>query len=201
MPRYSIEQIQLARTFVLENAAELIDEAELLLRHDRAARSYALAHLACEELAKLPMLLRIALDLTRGKSVDWSKFARRFRSHTEKIDNLHAMDYYRSDVRPGNQDYADFEAALRTTTTLAQRKNGALYVDFQSGKAQKPALAIDRATAEVMLLESRKRFRLFVSFENRTHQRLQEMAAGFDMYALAESFLTKARSDPSKSDA
>ncbi len=60
MEPLSITQIFTASTKIMENAQELVEEAELLLEHDRNARAYALAHLATEELIKVQLLLPVA---------------------------------------------------------------------------------------------------------------------------------------------
>jgi AbiV family abortive infection protein len=51
----TITQLHAIQDAVVENAEELIADAELLQQHGRFARAFSLAVLACEELAKSPM--------------------------------------------------------------------------------------------------------------------------------------------------
>src|SRR5438094_4326761 len=89
----TVEEIEDARIKVRENAHELLDEAELLLSNEKYARAYALAHLASEEMAKLPMLVSTAMNLLRGVEVDWKKFTSRFQKHETKIQGILIGDY------------------------------------------------------------------------------------------------------------
>ena len=70
----SINEIEDVRVKILDNARELLEDAELLLSHERFTRAYSLAHLASEEMTKLPMVCGVAISILRGEEVDWSKF-------------------------------------------------------------------------------------------------------------------------------
>lgn len=70
---------------IYENACELIDEAELLYKHQKYARSYLCSHSAFEEFGKIPMLHRAAIDIHMGEKVDWKSLNKRIRSHMDKI--------------------------------------------------------------------------------------------------------------------
>ena len=80
----SVGEIEEARAGVLENSRELVQEAELQLSTRKHARAYALARLACEEMAKIPMVVRAATDSLRGRKADWAKVDRRLHNHSEK---------------------------------------------------------------------------------------------------------------------
>lgn len=70
---------------IYENACELIDEAELLYKNQKYARSYLCSHSAFEEFGKIPMLHSAAVEIHMGKKVDWKSLNKRIRNHIEKI--------------------------------------------------------------------------------------------------------------------
>ena len=122
----SIKEIDLAREKVFENAQALVEDAEILFSNHRYARAYALAHLACEELAKLPMLVTAGLELACGRRVDWKKLDKRFRSHSEKWHNLHIVDYTLSEIILNGKDCRDYLEAASKTGIITAAKNAAL---------------------------------------------------------------------------
>ena len=73
MDRIPIEKMDNGRRKVLANASKLVEEAEFLLEGGYYPRAYALAHLASEELSKLPMLLRAGASALVGADVDWTE--------------------------------------------------------------------------------------------------------------------------------
>jgi AbiV family abortive infection protein len=132
------EELVEARVSVLQNAEDLIADAELLLAHNRASRAYALAHLALEEVAKLVMLGRPALSAAAQRQVDWKQLNKRLRSHKAKVDVIHALDYMISDVRVDASDYAEYEQRIRETDALLRTKNRAIYSDELDGRYRRP---------------------------------------------------------------
>jgi AbiV family abortive infection protein len=96
----------------LANAGELLDEPELLLENEHNARAYFLAHIACEEMAKSPMLYRVACELALDLAPDWRKLDRRPRDHQDKIRNVLTMDYFQSEIRADDSDPKDYEEDL-----------------------------------------------------------------------------------------
>lgn len=60
MTALSFGKLEEAYIFVYENAKELLEESKLLFDNKRYARSYALAQIAHEELAKLPIIYQEA---------------------------------------------------------------------------------------------------------------------------------------------
>lgn len=82
MNALSVAEIEALRALVLQNAGELLAEAELLFQHKRFARTYTLAHLSSEELAKLPLLASVGVSLVNGGTINWKKLDKKLRSHT-----------------------------------------------------------------------------------------------------------------------
>lgn len=75
----------------LGNAQELCDESEILHKHGKFARSFALSHFAREEFGKSFMSFRVLVDVSAGVKVDWKKLNRRFRDHKQKLLNDSAI--------------------------------------------------------------------------------------------------------------
>jgi AbiV family abortive infection protein len=131
-----------AAELALANAEELRAEAVLLAEHGRSARAYALAHVALEELSKIPMAVRLARDLDAGLAVDWASFGRRFRDHGAKISTHATADYMFSEIRPDDSDVAAYLEDLERVPERLARRDASLYVDFDGSGFVKPDDAI-----------------------------------------------------------
>jgi AbiV family abortive infection protein len=127
----SIEQIEQACETAFANATDLLDEADLLRKEGRCARAYFLAHIACEELGKLPVLTTLAVSLRMGHPVDWRKIDRVLRSHEGKIKQVLFMDSIvgQGGLEEGVRSYEEDVARLRMYTDM---KNASLY-SFHTG--------------------------------------------------------------------
>jgi AbiV family abortive infection protein len=166
----TVEQIELGRAEILNNARALIEEAEILLHHERWARAYALSHLASEELAKLPMLVRAAVEVACGASVDWKGLHTRLRDHVEKAELAMDMDFLSGHMPP--DEYLNTRAAH-----LNHLKNDSFYVGISAGRFVAPVQAISREAAVAMCETSRRRLRLFGSVEKLTRGQIQRVAS------------------------
>jgi AbiV family abortive infection protein len=100
------------RAFALENATELVAEAELLFQNGKFARTYTLAHLSSEELAKLPLLAAVGVDLVNGATIDWKKIDEKLRSHKVKLKGLLFVDLLGKDIDPTNRNIQVHEQML-----------------------------------------------------------------------------------------
>lgn len=166
----TVEQIELGRAEILNNARALVEEAEILLHHERWARAYALSHLASEELAKLPMLVRAAVEVACGASVDWKRLDKRLRDHVEKADLVMDMDFLSGQMPP--DEYLNTRAAH-----LNHLKNDSLYVGISAGRFVAPVQAISEEAAVAMCETSRRRLRLFDSVEELTRGQIQRVVS------------------------
>lgn len=168
--RLTVEQIELGRAEILNNARALVEEAEILLGHQRYARAYALSHLASEELAKLPMLVRAAVEVACGISVDWKRLDKRLRDHVEKADMAMDVGFLSGQMPP--------EEYLSTKTAHLNRlKNDSLYVGTSAGAFVAPAQAISKETAVAMYEASRRRLRFFGVVEGLTRGQIQRVVS------------------------
>jgi AbiV family abortive infection protein len=146
----------------LQNARDLLDEAEVLHEHGHYARAYFLAHIACEEMAKSPMLYRTACELTIGRVPDWKALDRRFRDHTAKIRSVLTMDYMHTPRRADDSDVAEFYADLDRIPSYRAAKNDSLYTGVtSSGEFVRPSQRFGRPDSEALIRLARARFRVY----------------------------------------
>jgi len=161
MKTLNIEEIEGARKRTADNAVALIDAAELLLRSGFAPQSFFFAHAAVEEIAKIPMLVGVGLDIRAGRTIDWNEFGKRFESHREKIQQIWIGLHINA-----NEKIADSELLAKARRwfasdgTAKERREHALYAGVVNVAGEpmayrSPADVIDYATAEEALTIAR----------------------------------------------
>jgi AbiV family abortive infection protein len=166
----TLPEVTEARRKILSNAEGLIEEAEILFAHKKYPRAFALAHLACEELAKLPMLNTAALNILIGETNDWQKINRRLVSHTEKIRVSEGMDYMWDDVHPDDSDVHQYEKDLRAIPEFNSFKNGSLYSGFFHYVFVQPSELINETLSQNMVRLASSRFIRYRKHEQAFHQ-------------------------------
>ena len=159
-PKLIVEEIEKLSDYCLQNAGELIQEAGILLKHKRYARSYALSVVAMEEISKRELLWE-AIWLGDDKQ-KWEEFWGKFKSHRVKLSQM-LKNYIditiskRADTpRKVLDDYlskvAKSKAKSQTEAYYFDRcKQRAFYVDAVAGKLIAPSQYIPRKTAQGML--------------------------------------------------
>jgi len=194
----SVSQIEEARSKILQNATELVEEAELLLVNGRHARAYSLAHLACEEMAKIPMLLRAATDKILGRDVDWQKLNRRLRSHIEKIRVIIVLGYFVDPNIENDQDLKTLQKSLAKVKDFNLLKNQSLYTNFVGNSFQNPSEAIPTELAKSLVGLARKRLRFFQSIEIPTQGKIEQIikSAEFEEISSILEGIYKIRKEP-----
>jgi AbiV family abortive infection protein len=132
-----LDQLQEALEAAYGNAVALLEEADILRRHERCARAYFLAHIACEELGKLPMLLVTSTSVWLGMAVDWGRLDRALRSHGSKIKQVLFMDSLQGGrgLEEGTRAYEDDIQRMRAYTDM---KNASLYSFHTQGHFGEP---------------------------------------------------------------
>jgi uncharacterized protein (UPF0332 family) len=78
----------------INNAQELIDEAEILFENEKYARAYLLSHFAIEESSKCGMLLKIIAFKVWNEKIDIKTVRKRFINHNEKIKNFKLLEIF-----------------------------------------------------------------------------------------------------------
>lgn len=134
----------------VRNAQQLCDEAELLKNHKMFARSYTLSHLAREEVSKVAMLYKVAIELLLGQKIEWKKVDRRFRDHKEKIVNDRALTHLLFGSMQPEENILDPKLLFNSGTIAYTnaRKNSSLYVDWANGKFQSPEESVSENQAQ-----------------------------------------------------
>ncbi len=130
MKPLTLPEIDVACQKVLANARALLDESDILHERKRFARAYFLGHIAGEELAKLDLLVSVAVGVLRSYEIDWAKFDAEFRSHRAKIKLLFG-DALRHEAKG---DVERLEQILAVLPALNDWKNYALYVGQKKGE-------------------------------------------------------------------
>lgn len=147
----TLQEITEARRKILSNAEGLIEEAEILFAHKKYPRAFALAHLACEELAKLPILNTATLNILIGETNNWLRINRRLVSHTEKLRVSVGMDYMWDEVHPDDSDVHQYEKDLRAIPEFNSFKNGSLYSGFFQDEFVQPSELIEEGLSQNMI--------------------------------------------------
>jgi AbiV family abortive infection protein len=160
----------------LQNARELLAEAELLFEHRKWARAYALAHLSSEELAKLPILAATGVRLVNGVTINWKDLDSRLRSHSAKLKGLLFVDLFDKGVEPTARDIKVCQQKLSRVELFNELKNVSLYAGVYQGDLYKPNSAISVELATGALTAGRNRLELFTAVEEVTQGRISDLA-------------------------
>lgn len=161
-------EIEIARRKVLRNAVALLREARLLMRHRRYARAYALAHLASEEMSKIPMLVRAGLESQVDPAFNWRAVAKRLQSHKAKLRAAALWDYMLDSVVQGDADLRSLADQLDTVDDSNDLKNQSLYSGVVEGAFVSPRESISPQLAQGMLDRSTMRLAGFLVTERST---------------------------------
>jgi AbiV family abortive infection protein len=176
MKPLSLSDIETLRGLILQNARELLAEAELLFEHRKWARAYALAHLSSEELAKLPILAATGVRLVNGVTINWKDLDSRLRSHSAKLKGLLFVDLFDKGVEPTARDIKVCQQKLSRVELFNELKNVSLYAGVYQGDLYKPNSAISVELATGALTAGRNRLELFTAVEEVTQGRISDLA-------------------------
>lgn len=168
--KMTLSEIIEARKKILSNAEELIEEGAILFNSNKYPRAFALAHLACEELAKLPVLNTAALNILICEKNDWQKTNRRLVSHTEKLRLSAGMDYMWEEVQADDSDVRRYEKALEAVPDFNNLKNASLYAGFHNHKFVQPSELIKEELSKNMLCLARYRLGRYREHEKAFHE-------------------------------
>jgi AbiV family abortive infection protein len=121
----------------LQNARELVKEAELLFDNKRWARTVFLCHTAGEEFGKSVQCFTAVMDHARGV-LDFVKFRKRFLSHLSKTTTIR---FFEAMMSPEDDHLIDEIKGLEEeVSALLQGRNATLYSDmFSDGTVFAPS--------------------------------------------------------------
>lgn len=152
----SLDQIAVAVSKTVDNARELVEEAEILLNHQRFARAYTLAHLAIEEMAKPAFLIDAAMQVLNGESIGWSDL-RSMRNHIRKIEAgilwSYFDDFIKGELRAGDR----LKESAGRVSLYNSMKNWSLYAGCMDGEFVQPSEVISEDTARSLVRIARHR--------------------------------------------
>ncbi|MGE7662996.1 AbiV family abortive infection protein [Peribacillus sp. NPDC097197] len=151
MTALSFGKLEEAYIMIYENAKELLEESRLLIENKRYARAYALAQIAHEELAKLPIIYQEATRSYFKEGHDWKNFYKRLRSHESK--NKQNYVFYQTMLNTNGDESMNLEynKIHDNLAFVNQLKNVSLYADIKNSKFTKPALEIKKNLAKTHL--------------------------------------------------
>jgi len=176
MSKFSIKEIEKILIKFLDNARELLEEADLLLENKKFARAYSLAHLACEEVAKIIMISRTAYEITRGKDIDWERIIKRLRNHREKIKDILFLDFLYSSKTENDEDIKTFLKNLDKMTKYDNDfKNYSLYTSLIENKFYKPSELFSHEFVKGFIKLAHNRFNAIEKFTLLSKGRLKEL--------------------------
>jgi AbiV family abortive infection protein len=161
---YTIELIESGRIKILENAKELIEEAQILYEHQRYARTYALSHLAFEELAKIPILAAAPERIKTEDEYSWTKVHKKLIKHGPKLIfsiNFN-LDHENSFLKITGQDKFD---PNETSKIMNQLKNESLYAGVRDKEFLKPSENFTKEIADHILRVVRDYYGFIENYE------------------------------------
>ncbi len=128
-PKYplpTLKQVAQGMQFSLENAEDLLGDAEVLYRNERYPRAFALSVLAMEELGKIVVLARV-IHVPETDQEGLKAFWKKFRSHTTKFGDA-AFWSYASRLHPDLT--AAWSELPHVRNQIELMKQVSFYVDF-----------------------------------------------------------------------
>lgn len=151
MTALSFGKLEEAYIFVYENAKELLEESRLLFENKRYARAYALAQIAYEELAKLPIIYQEATRSFFKEGHDWKAFYKRLRSHESKNKQNYVFFQTMLNIKGDDSMNLEYDKIQDNLAFVNHLKNVSLYADIKNNKFTKPAIEIKKSLAKTHL--------------------------------------------------
>ncbi|UFU00165.1 AbiV family abortive infection protein [Radiobacillus kanasensis] len=161
MTALSFQKLEEAYNLVYENTKELLVDSRLLLENERYARSYALAQMAHEELAKLPIIYQEATRSYFKETHDWKSFYKRLRNHGAK--NKQNFVFYQTMLNAvgNNSMNLEYEKIKDNLAFVNHMKNISLYADIKNDKFTKPSNEINEKLAVAQLELAEEMFKTY----------------------------------------
>jgi AbiV family abortive infection protein len=160
MSTLTSKQLWELRDAVLDNAARLAEDAELLLANGRWPAAFESAYFSLEEVAKSMVTLPAADIVARdpGK-MNWKEFWRIWKNHQAKSAlSVVTANLYRSlfeRTNPGGEAPVDEQLESKEALELIRARESALYVHWD-GAIRSPREVITEERAREKVTEARK---------------------------------------------
>jgi AbiV family abortive infection protein len=165
MRTLTLDQAKSARRKALQNARELVEEAELLLDHKRWARALFLCQIAGEEIGKYILLNSVVVCMIAGDVINWTRLWKRLTSHQEKLELVTFVEdmFLERPLPDQSEKYKEeLEAEVRV---LEQGKQKSLYCDFTGEMPHLPSEVIGEDMARNALKWAKGRIQMFSQME------------------------------------
>ncbi|HDI3164402.1 TPA: AbiV family abortive infection protein [Vibrio cholerae] len=145
---YSDNELKQLSEMAYQNACELLEESLILFNASRFPRAYVLAHLASEEIAKIPMIYGTRVRLKGKEKIDWKHFNKRLTGHQSKLRSIAQFDYMNDELDLiRNRDLKRYETQLDFVKKFDLIKNMGLYSGYHENTVFKPS---DQFTLEIV---------------------------------------------------
>lgn len=156
-PPLSAENLKEAGIKSLQNAAELVQEAQILYGDKHWSRAVFLCCISGEELGKCFITLSAVVNQIAGK-FDEKRYRERFRSHGEKTGSLNFFE----DIFVSSSDLSiQPKEITHATKTIEQVKLASLYCDYYGTEPHKPSELVTEKLATETLQLAEKRVQHF----------------------------------------
>jgi AbiV family abortive infection protein len=156
--KLDIKTLKLGIIKNLRISQELIDEAEILFKNKKYARTYLLSHIAIEESSKCAMLLKIIAFYIWEEEIDIKNVKKRYSNHKEKIKNFELLK-----ILVDEKDYCSIDLD-KQIEILNNFKNESLYVNWSNeNEFILPSEIFDKKDAEEKLDSALNYVKLFTS--------------------------------------
>ncbi|PJJ08723.1 AbiV family abortive infection protein [Flavobacterium sp. 1] len=125
------------------NAEELIEEAEILAKHNKNARAYTLFQFSIEEIGKAFLIFQFVLNGNIEDIEETKKFFKDFRSHTVKTETSQGIDFmFALQIEKSSYSKKLIEEFIFDRVDVAvsnDYKNYSLYTSYKDGEFYKPS--------------------------------------------------------------
>jgi len=171
MKHLTLEQLKVVADKTLENAKELIEEAEILLDNKRYSRVLFLSQIAGEEIGKYLLLKSTMVSLATEQIINWKLFWKQYKSHKEKLKYVTYFEDVLLEQISKNKSIKEYYGELKSQVfMLDEHKQKSLYSDFTEEIAHKPKDVVTKQMATDSLKWARGRFGLFSELYRKTRE-------------------------------
>lgn len=148
----------------IENAMELISDAELLFENERYARCYCLCQLAIEEAGKAFLIYNFynSLQLDKRNEFDFNDFNKKFRNHKLKTQEANTIEFIMY-AEKKDEDIKNFtQRVIKDIQKINnghydKLKNDSLYTSFENKIFIKPSQTFNNEITLSFFCSSKKK--------------------------------------------